>query len=68
LPALAAVSASGALVTLPARVALAFADGFGLVTAEPPLEVRKFPVSVFWHRRNDADPRTIWLREQVKFI
>jgi DNA-binding transcriptional LysR family regulator len=68
LPALAAASASGALVTLPARVALAFADGFGLVTAAPPLDVRKFPVSVFWHRRNDADPRTIWLREQVKLI
>jgi len=65
LPALAAVAASHALVTLPARVATAFAGGFRLVTATPPLEVRSFPVSVFWHRRNDADPRTRWLREQV---
>jgi DNA-binding transcriptional LysR family regulator len=65
LPALAAVAASGALVTLPARVALAFAPGFGLVTAEPPLAVRSFPVSVFWHRRNDTDPRTRWLRQQI---
>jgi DNA-binding transcriptional LysR family regulator len=68
LPALAAVAVSESLVTLPARVALAFVDGFGLVTAEPPLEIRKFPVSVSWHRRNDADPRTVWLREQVKLI
>ncbi len=66
LPALAAVAASGALVTLPARLARAFAPGFGLVTADPPLEIRRFPVSVFWHRRNDADPRTAWLRDQIR--
>lgn len=66
LPALAAVAASGALVTLPARVARAFAPGFGLVTAEPPLPVRSFPVSVFWHRRNDTDPRTVWIRRQLE--
>lgn len=65
LPALAAVAASGALVTLPARVAEAFAGGFGLVTAAAPVEVRRFPVSVFWHRRNDADARTLWLRRQL---
>jgi DNA-binding transcriptional LysR family regulator len=65
LPALAAAAATGALLTLPARVARAFAGGFGLVTAEPPLPVRSFPVSVFWHRRNDADPRTGWLRRQL---
>ncbi len=66
LPALAAVAASGGLVTLPARLARAFARGFGLVTARPPIEVRSFPVSVFWHRRNDADPRIVWIRQQVK--
>ncbi|MFN4203372.1 MAG: LysR family transcriptional regulator [Tabrizicola sp.] len=65
LPALAAVAAARALVTLPARVAQAFAPGFGLVTATPPLEVRRFPVSAFWHRRNDADPQTIWIRQQL---
>jgi DNA-binding transcriptional LysR family regulator len=65
LPALAAVAASGALVTLPARVARAFAPGFGLATAEPPIPVRSFPVSVFWHRRNDTDPRTTWIRQQL---
>lgn len=65
LPALAAVAASGALVTLPARLARRFAAGFGLVTAEPPVEVRRFPVSVFWHRRNDRDARSLWLRRQL---
>jgi DNA-binding transcriptional LysR family regulator len=65
LPALAAVAASDALVTLPARVARAFAPGFGLATAEPPIQVRAFPVSVFWHRRNNTDPRTAWIRRQI---
>ncbi len=65
LPALAAVAASGALVTLPARVARSFSPGFGLVTAEPPIPVRTFPVSVFWHRRNDTDPRTLWIKQQL---
>jgi DNA-binding transcriptional LysR family regulator len=68
LPALAAVAASGTLVTLPARVARAFAPGFGLATAEPPIPVRSFPVSVFWHRRNDTDPRTTWIRQQIREI
>jgi DNA-binding transcriptional LysR family regulator len=68
LPALAAVAASGALVTLPARVARAFAPGFGLATAEPPIPVRAFPVSVFWHRRNDTDQRTSWIRQQLREV
>lgn len=68
LPALAAVAASGALVTLPARVARAFAPGFGLATAEPPIPVRTFPVSVFWHRRNNADPKTSWIRQQLRQV
>lgn len=66
LPGLAAVAASDALITLPARIARAFAPGFGLVSAEAPLEIRSFPVSVFWHRRNDADPQTLWLRKQIR--
>jgi DNA-binding transcriptional LysR family regulator len=66
LPALAAVAATRALVTLPSQVARAFAPGFGLVTAEPPIPVRRFPVSAFWHRRNENDPRTFWIRKQIQ--
>jgi DNA-binding transcriptional LysR family regulator len=66
LPALAAVRASGALVTLPARIARAFAPGFGLVTARPPLALRPFDVSAYWHRRNDQDPRLRWLVERAR--
>ena len=62
LPALAAVAETGAILTLPARLADRLAAGFGLVTAKPPLEVRNFPVSVFWHRRNSTDPMVSWIR------
>lgn len=65
LPALAAAAANGALVTLRARLAAAFAPGFGLVTAPPPLAIRRFPVAAFWHLRDDRDPRLAWLRRQL---
>lgn len=65
LPALAVVASCGALLTLPARLAQRLAPGFGLVTATPPIEVRRFLISVFWHRRNETDPRSLWLRKVV---
>lgn len=65
LPALAAAARCNALVTLPSRVARRFAPGFRLVIAEPPLAIRRFPISVFWHKRNDRDPRTMWLRQRI---
>lgn len=65
LPALAAAATSDALVTLPSRIARSFAKGFGLVTAKPPLEVRSFNVSVYWHKRSDHDAQSQWLREQL---
>lgn len=68
LPALAAVAQSGALVTLPARIATAFAPGFGLQLAEPPLAVRRFAVSAYWHRRNDGDARRRWLSDQLSAL
>lgn len=68
LPALAAVRASGALVTLPGRIAEAFAPGFGLVTATPPVPLRRFDVSAYWHRRNEADPRLRWLLAEARAV
>lgn len=65
LPALAAAAASDALVTVPARVAQAFAGRFGLATQQPPLDLPSFSVSVVWHRRNDSDPQTQWIKAQL---
>ncbi|MBL9046320.1 MAG: LysR family transcriptional regulator [Tabrizicola sp.] len=61
LPALAAAQTSGALVTLPSRIAERFAAGFGLVTARTPVDLRPFEVTAYWHRRNDSDPQVQWL-------
>ena len=61
LPALAAAAELGCLVTLPARIARAHAARFGLVTAMPPLSIRPFEVSAFWHLRNERDPRLAWV-------
>jgi DNA-binding transcriptional LysR family regulator len=68
LPALAAAKASDALVTMPSRIAATFAKGFGLVTAKPPLEVRRYGVSVYWHRRNEHNPQLSWLRGQLHLL
>jgi DNA-binding transcriptional LysR family regulator len=65
LPALAAAAASDALVTLPSRIAATFAKGFGLVTAKPPLEIRSFDVSIYWHKRNERDTELVWIRDQL---
>ena len=66
LPALAAAAATGALVTLPSRIASGFAAGFGLVLAEPPLAIRGFTVATHWHLRSDGDARLAWLRDQLQ--
>ncbi len=65
LPALASTAESGALLTLPSRVAARFAEKFDLVTAQPPLKLPSFPVSVLWHHRNQTDPKTQCLRRLV---
>lgn len=65
LPALSAVADFDALLTLPARLARRFAPAFGLVTADPPLDMRSFPVSVFRHRRNAHDAKTDWMVQQL---
>jgi DNA-binding transcriptional LysR family regulator len=68
LPALASAAACNALVTLPARIVGSFAKAFGLASARPPLEIRSFNVSAYWHRRNDHDPVLIWVREQLQVL
>jgi DNA-binding transcriptional LysR family regulator len=65
LPALAAAAETDALVTLPACAARRFAPLFGLVLAQPPLALRRFPISVFWHRRHDGDARLRWLCQLI---
>jgi DNA-binding transcriptional LysR family regulator len=60
-PALAAVAGSDCVATLPARLARAYAPLFGLGVAEPPLELRRFPVMAVRHLRNARDPGVDWI-------
>jgi len=60
-PALAAVRDSRAIATLPKRIAMAYADAFGLSVARPPMPIRTFTVSAVRHRRNESSPLHLWL-------
>jgi DNA-binding transcriptional LysR family regulator len=66
LPGLAAAARSNAIVTLPSRVARTFACQFGLRISSPPLAIRSFPISLFWHKRNERDPRLAWVRDLIR--
>lgn len=61
LPALAIVRATGALATVPRRLAERFARPFGLTVLKLPFAVREFPVSVARHARNARSPMHDWL-------
>ncbi len=53
------------VATVPRRIALCHAPGFGLGTAPPPLPIRRFAVRMIWHRRLGTDSAISWLREEV---
>jgi DNA-binding transcriptional LysR family regulator len=61
LPAFAVVRETGALATVPRRLAERFAGVFGLVVLDPPLEVRPFHVSLARHRRDARNAMLNWL-------
>lgn len=61
LPALAMVQETGALATVPQRLATRFAASFGLAVLEPPIAVRAFNVSLARHARNARNPMHDWL-------
>lgn len=56
---------SDLLLTLPARVAVHFADALGLHIARPPVEIDGFGYRLLWHARNDCDSANQWLRNCV---
>jgi DNA-binding transcriptional LysR family regulator len=62
LAALATVAGSELIATVPRRIALCHAAGFGLVAMEPPMPIRRFPVGMAWNRRAGGDPAIVWLR------
>jgi DNA-binding transcriptional LysR family regulator len=59
------VQATGALATMPKRLAQRFAGSFGLDVLPLPLEVRSFDVAAVRHRREARSALHIWVTEAL---
>jgi DNA-binding transcriptional LysR family regulator len=57
------LSSTDCICTLPKRFLMRFDQTLDLF--EPPLELSKFMMEVFWHQRMRADPAHMWLRQTV---
>ena len=63
--ALATVSRSDLIATVPRRLADAFAPSFGLRVLEPPITIRPYRVSIVWHERNDKSALHRWVIAEI---
>lgn len=50
------------VITLPTRIAQAFAELAPLEIREPPLAIKGFSIHQVWHERRRKDPAHAWLR------
>jgi DNA-binding transcriptional LysR family regulator len=64
--ALAIVARTDLLVTVPRRLAKAYAKRFGLTVTEPPLRIRPFQIGQAWHQRSTGSEMRSWVVEQVR--
>ncbi|MCC2596170.1 LysR family transcriptional regulator [Pusillimonas sp. MFBS29] len=53
------------LGTLPKRMAVLYADHFGLQPYQPPVRTPDFPVYLIWHQSADDDIAHRWLRDAL---
>jgi DNA-binding transcriptional LysR family regulator len=65
MPALAIVSRTDVIATIPRRHAEAFAADFGLRIFAPPLELPSYRVAVVWHARNAKSGLIQWVVEAL---
>jgi DNA-binding transcriptional LysR family regulator len=65
MPALAMVSRTDVIATIPRRHAEAFAADFGLRIFAPPLELPSYRVAVVWHARNAKSGLVQWVVEAL---
>jgi DNA-binding transcriptional LysR family regulator len=68
MPALAIVSRTDVIATIPRRHAEAFAADFALRIFEPPLELPSYRVAVAWHARNAKSGLIQWVVEALADI
>ena len=56
------------ILTLPERVALAFAPFLPITLSRPPLSLPGFVEHAYWHERTQRDPAQRWFRALVKDV
>ncbi len=56
------VAETDLVVTVAERVARAYSKSLPIQIFAPPVPLPPFTLSMFWHRRHDADPAHVWLR------
>ncbi|QBR01399.1 LysR family transcriptional regulator [Paraburkholderia pallida] len=59
------IAESDLVVVLPRTVADVFSDLMDVRVVEPPVEIPRYDLKVYWHRRFGQDPKVKWLRERV---
>src|SRR5258708_5108916 len=63
-----AVANTDMVLTVPRRLALAFAQSGSVRWMAAPPEIRGFNYDMMWHQRLDDDPAHGWFREQVRSL
>ena len=56
------VAQTDLILTVPARIARAFAEREALRILKPPVELGGFSLDQVWHERQTKDPAHVWLR------
>lgn len=54
-----------AVATLPRQLCMACGNAASLTVSPLPVPVRRFDISMLWHRRDSASPAHRWLRERI---
>ncbi|MEM6993795.1 MAG: LysR family transcriptional regulator [Myxococcota bacterium] len=60
------VASSDVVLTAPVGALQPFVDAFGLRQLPPPLPLAPLPLSLSWHRRNEALPAQQWFRTLLR--
>ncbi len=56
------------ITTIPLPMIINSVNDGKLFVTQPPLEIPPGPISMSWHKRNDKDLASLWLREKVLHI
>ena len=66
--ALRAVAGTNLIATLPRHMSTCLVDRKAVRFVRPPREIESFRYIMVWHKRQHADPRSVWLRQTIRDI